>query len=62
MNPCTLHPAGDATCHDSSQIEIEDRTGARAWACVSHAIRATWAIEGARVVRDLRTEQTGASQ
>ncbi|GIG89205.1 hypothetical protein [Plantactinospora endophytica] len=61
MNSCTLHP-GEPACDRFGLIEIEDGTGARAWTCVEHAIRAIWTIDGVHVVRDLRTERAGAGR
>ncbi|MGX7669113.1 hypothetical protein [Plantactinospora sp. DSM 117369] len=61
MKSCTLHP-GELACDRLGLIEIEHGTGDRAWTCVDHAIRAIWTIDGAHVVRDLRTERAGAGR
>lgn len=56
MNACTLTTGDAPPCLRPGLVEVADRTGQRGWGCPTHAIRALRAVEGARVVRDLRTE------
>ncbi|MEV6816689.1 hypothetical protein [Micromonospora sp. NPDC051296] len=56
MNPCTLTTADQPHCTRPSPLEIADVTSQRAWGCLGHALRALRAVDGARIVRDLRKE------
>jgi hypothetical protein len=60
MNTCTLLNADEpGPCNHPCLLQIEDVTGAREWGCPRHAMFALLAIDGARLVQDLRTTANG---
>jgi hypothetical protein len=51
---CELCRPFDTRCEGAAEVQIEDRTGARAWGCRRHVVDALRGIEDARIVAGTR--------